>query len=142
MMNSRTIGNILYYYATWGVNVMSNEKSTVSFSKRYGLLFAVLAMLVIFLLPTPTDLTTAGHRMLGILIFAIIVWITEAVSYPVSAAIIATLMCMYTKTCCLHLRPSCIKTVISPFRLRRFLHDCSHPDSKYLGRQHDMPGIL
>lgn len=101
MMNNRTIGNILYYYATWGVNVMSNEKSTVSFSKKYGLLFAVLAMLVIFLLPTPTDLTTAGNRMLGILIFAIIVWITETVSYPVSAAIIATLMFL-----CLGMNPN------------------------------------
>ena len=84
-----------------GVNIMSNEKSTVPFSKKYGLLFAVLAMLVIFLLPTPTDLTTAGHRMLGILIFAIIVWITEAVSYPVSAAIIATLMIL-----CLGMSPN------------------------------------
>lgn len=80
---------------------MSNEKSTVSFSKKYGLLFADLAMLVIFLLPTPTDLTTTGHRMLGILIFAIIFWITEAVSYPVSAAIIATLMFL-----CLGMNPN------------------------------------
>lgn len=80
---------------------MSNEKSTVSFSKKYGLLFADLAILVIFLLPTPTDLTTTGHRMLGILIFAIIVWITEAVSYPVSAAIIATLMFL-----CLGMNPN------------------------------------
>lgn len=80
---------------------MSNEKSTVSFSKKYGLLFADLAMLVIFLLPTPTDLTTTGHRMLGILIFAIIVWITEPVSYPVSAAIIATLMFL-----CLGMNPN------------------------------------
>ena len=84
-----------------GVNIMSNEKSTVSFSKKYGLLFAILAMLIIFLLPTPTDLTTAGHRMLGILIFAIVVWITEAVSYPVSAAIIATLMIL-----CLGMSPN------------------------------------
>lgn len=80
---------------------MSNEKSTVSFSKKYGLIFAVLAMLVIFLLPTPTDLTTTGHRMLGILIFAIIVWITKAVSYPVNAAIIATLIFL-----CLGMNPN------------------------------------
>jgi len=39
-------------------------------------------------LPTPAGLPVAGHRMLSILVFAVIVWMTEAVSYPVSAAVI------------------------------------------------------
>ena len=63
-----------------------------SFFKQYGLLIATIVLVVIFLLPTPAGLTTAGHRMLGILIFAVIVWISETVTYPVSAAVIATLM--------------------------------------------------
>lgn len=71
---------------------MKNETSARPFLQKYGLLFATLAMAAIFLLPTPEGLTTGGHRMLGILVFAVLVWITECVSYPVSAAIIATLM--------------------------------------------------
>ena len=63
-----------------------------SFFKQYGLLIATIVIVLIFLLPTPVGLTTAGHRMLGILIFAVIVWISETVTYPVSAAVIATLM--------------------------------------------------
>ena len=72
-----------------------------SLSKRYGLLLAFLVMAGIFMLPTPADLTTAGHRMLGILVFAVIIWITETVTYPVSATIIATLMIL-----CLGLSPN------------------------------------
>ena len=43
-------------------------------------------------LPTPAGLPVAGHRMLAILAFAVIVWMTEAVDYAVSAIVIATLM--------------------------------------------------
>ena len=71
-----------------------------SFFKKCGLPLAVLAMVAIFMAPTPADLTTAGHRMLGILVFAVIIWITETVTYPVSASIIATLMIL-----CLGLSP-------------------------------------
>lgn len=57
-----------------------------------GLPVAILILAAILLLPTPPELSTAGHRMLGVLVFSVIIWITEAVSYPVSAAIIMSLM--------------------------------------------------
>lgn len=60
--------------------------------KKYGLLAAFIVMALIFAVPTPADLSTAGHRMLGVLVFSVIVWITEAVTYPVSATVIASLM--------------------------------------------------
>jgi anion transporter len=63
-----------------------------SFAKRFGLPLGVVAMVGILLLPTPEGLPVAGQRMLGIFAFAVIVWITEAVSYPVSAAAVMTLM--------------------------------------------------
>lgn len=63
-----------------------------SIAKRYGLLIAFISMLVVLLLPTPQGLPLAGHRMLGILLFAIIVWMTDCISYPVSAAVIVALM--------------------------------------------------
>lgn len=59
---------------------------------NWGLLLAIAVMGVILLLPTPADLPVAGHRMLAILGFAIIVWMTEAIDYAVSALVIAALM--------------------------------------------------
>ena len=63
-----------------------------SFSRRYGLIISVLVLLGIVLTPTPEGLTVAGQRMIAMLIFSIIIWMTEAVSYPISAAIILAIM--------------------------------------------------
>ena len=57
-----------------------------------GLPLAFIVLAFILLVPTPPDLSSAGHRMLGVLVFSVIIWITEAVSYPVSAAVIMSLM--------------------------------------------------
>jgi len=63
-----------------------------SYTKRYGLIMGFIALLVVIFLPTPEGLPVAGHRMLGILVFSIIVWMTDSISYPVSAAVIMALM--------------------------------------------------
>jgi len=57
-----------------------------------ALIIGVIAMVAVLLLPTPADLPVAGHRMLAILVFAVIVWVTEAVSYEASAIMITALM--------------------------------------------------
>jgi anion transporter len=59
---------------------------------NWGLLAAVAALVAILLLPTPANLPVAGHRMLAILAFAVIIWMTEAIDYAVSAIVIAGLM--------------------------------------------------
>jgi anion transporter len=59
---------------------------------HWGLLAAFAALIAVLLLPTPAGLTIAGHRMLAILMFAVIVWMTEAIDYAVSAIVIAALM--------------------------------------------------
>ncbi|GIK79172.1 MAG: anion permease [Pseudorhodoplanes sp.] len=59
---------------------------------HWGLLLAVAALVAILALPTPAGLPVAGHRMLAILAFAVIVWMTEAIDYAVSAVVIAALM--------------------------------------------------
>ena len=59
---------------------------------NWGVLAAVTALVVILLLPTPANLPVAGHRMLAILAFAVIIWMTEAIDYAVSAIVIAALM--------------------------------------------------
>lgn len=67
-------------------------KTSNWFASNWGLIAAVVAMIVVLLLPTPTGLPVAGHRMLAILLFAVIVWMTEAIDYAVSAIVIAVLM--------------------------------------------------
>ena len=57
-----------------------------------GLLIALVAMVAVLLLPLPADLPVAGQRMLAILAFAVVVWISEAVSYEASAIMITSLM--------------------------------------------------
>jgi anion transporter len=61
-------------------------------ANNWGLLLAIAALVAVLLLPTPAGLPVAGHRMLAILVFAVIVWMTEAIDYAVSAIVIAALM--------------------------------------------------
>ncbi|MBB3102977.1 DASS family sodium-coupled anion symporter [Azomonas macrocytogenes] len=63
-----------------------------------GLLVAIAALVGVLLLPLPADLPVAGHRVLAILVFAVIVWITEAVSYEASAIMITTLLAFLVGT--------------------------------------------
>ena len=59
---------------------------------NWGLVLAAVVLLAILLLPTPAGLPVAGQRMLAIFGFAVIVWVTEALDYAVSAVVIAALM--------------------------------------------------
>ncbi len=63
-------------------------------AQNIGFCLAIIVFIAILLLPTPMGLPTAGHRMLGILAFAIIIWMTSAVSYPVSATMITAMMAL------------------------------------------------
>lgn len=63
-----------------------------------GLIVAVVAMLIVLLLPLPAALPVAGQRMLAILAFAVTVWVTEAVSYEASAIMITSLMALLIGT--------------------------------------------
>lgn len=62
------------------------------FMKTYGLPLAAAVFTAVLIAPSPAGLSSAGQRMLAILFFAVVTWITEAVSYPVSATVIASLM--------------------------------------------------
>jgi di/tricarboxylate transporter len=66
--------------------------TAASFKLPLGLVIGVLVMVGVLLLPLPADLPVAGQRMLAILAFAVVVWITEAVSYEASAIMITSLM--------------------------------------------------
>lgn len=62
--------------------------------KWIWLVVAAIAMIVVLLLPTPDALPVAGHRALAVLVFAIVIWVSEAVTYPVSGVIIVGLMAL------------------------------------------------
>ena len=60
--------------------------------KRIGLMAALAALMAIVWMPAAQGLPRAGQVMLGILAFAVIVWMTEALDYAVSAVVIGALM--------------------------------------------------
>ncbi|HXW40567.1 MAG TPA: DASS family sodium-coupled anion symporter [Xanthobacteraceae bacterium] len=60
--------------------------------KNWGLIAAIAVLIAILLAPTPAGLPLAGQRMLAIFGFAVMVWITEAFDYAISAIVIAALM--------------------------------------------------
>ncbi len=51
-----------------------------------------IILIVVLLLPAPSSLPIMAKAVLAILAFAVIMWVTEAVSYPVSATLIIGLM--------------------------------------------------
>ncbi len=57
-----------------------------------GLVIALVALCAVVAWPSAPDLPAAGQVMLGVLAFAIIVWMTEALDYAVSAVVIGALM--------------------------------------------------
>jgi solute carrier family 13 (sodium-dependent dicarboxylate transporter), member 2/3/5 len=58
----------------------------------WGLAAAIAALLAVMALPTPQALPYAGQIMLGLLLFSVILWMTEAVDYAISAVLIVALM--------------------------------------------------
>lgn len=70
----------------------SSVKSKAPSGLSAGLIFALVALIVVLVLPNPEGLPVAGQRMLAVFVFAVIVWITEALDYAVSALVIAALI--------------------------------------------------
>lgn len=63
-----------------------------SLVKRWGLWAAFAVLAIVLLLPQPEGLPIAGQRMLAVFGFAVVVWVTEALDYAISAVIICALM--------------------------------------------------
>ena len=60
--------------------------------KRAGLIAVLVALAAVVLMPSAQGLPASGQVMLGILAFAVLVWMTEALDYAVSAVVIGALM--------------------------------------------------
>lgn len=60
--------------------------------KKYGLWFSLAILVLIIALPTPEGLPIAGHRMLALLVFSVLVWMSGSISFSESAMVILALM--------------------------------------------------
>jgi anion transporter len=69
-------------------------KPAMPLPKLWSLGLAVAVLLAILFAPEFDGLPIAGQRMLAVFGFAIVVWVTEALDYAVSAVVIASLMAL------------------------------------------------
>ena len=72
--------------------VQAGPQPVQASAKLWCLLLAVAVLLLVLVLPTPEALPVAGQRMLAVFGFAVVVWVTEALDYAVSAIVIGALM--------------------------------------------------
>ena len=77
--------------AASGISATSGERPSW-IRANWGLVLGAAVLLVILFLPTPAGLSVAGQRMLAVFGFAVVVWVTDALDYAVSAVVIAALM--------------------------------------------------
>jgi anion transporter len=75
-----------------GAPVQKASGVSQSSRKLIWLVVAILCMLLVFFSGPFAGLSVDGQRVLGILAFAVIVWISEAISYPLSAVAIFTFL--------------------------------------------------
>ncbi len=71
---------------------VSKEQTQGWFKDNWGLALGLAVLLIVLFLPAPAGLSVAGQRMLAVFGFAVVVWITDALDYAVSAVVIAALM--------------------------------------------------
>ena len=65
---------------------------------NWGLVLGVAVLFTMLFLPAPAGLSIAGQRMLAVFGFAVVVWVTDALDYAVSAIVIAALMALLLGT--------------------------------------------
>lgn len=63
--------------------------------KLVWIILGLVLMFAVVLMPTPQGLSVAGQRVLAILVFAVTMWVSEAISYPVSAIAIVAFMLIF-----------------------------------------------
>ncbi len=75
--------------ATHAVPSSSGAKSSL---RIWGLLLGIIALAAIVAMPQPAGLSVAGQHMLGIFVFAVVIWMTEAVEYAASSVMLVALI--------------------------------------------------
>lgn len=65
-----------------------NKKMQLSKKDVFFIIIALLIPVIVYFIPTPEGLTFAGQQMIGILLMAAILWITEPIPLPVTGLLI------------------------------------------------------
>ena len=76
-------------------NKLDSVRQTFSFEswgKKYGLVLALALGILIWLLPTPAGMTVTQHKLLTIFAVAVVLWITIAVNFAVSAFFVVSVL--------------------------------------------------
>jgi solute carrier family 13 (sodium-dependent dicarboxylate transporter), member 2/3/5 len=79
-------------------NAARIPKKPALISVNWGLLLAMAVLAAILYMPQPEGLPVAGQRMLAVFGFAVAVWVTDALDYPVSAIVISALIALLLGT--------------------------------------------
>src|SRR5664280_1589881 len=70
--------NKTFSFETWG--------------KKYGLVIALVLGILIWLLPTPAGMTLTQHKLLTLFAVSVVLWITLAVNFAVSAFFVVSVL--------------------------------------------------
>lgn len=72
---------------------ITKKKSGVeAFLHKWGIPIAIIALVVIFLLPTPEGLSLEGKKALGIFLFALIMWVANTIPIYLTSIIVIMLL--------------------------------------------------
>ena len=63
-----------------------------SWGKKYGLVLAFALGIVIWMLPTPAGMTLTQHKLLTLFVTAVVMWVTIAVNFAVSAFFVVSVL--------------------------------------------------
>ena len=74
------------------VHAASATTTEVSSRKLLTILIGLAIMTAIVMAPTPEGLSLAGQRVIAVMAFVVLMWITEAIPYGVSAVALVFLL--------------------------------------------------
>ncbi len=73
-------------------NQVSQKFSFESWGKKYGVVLAFALGIVIWMLPTPAGMTLTQHKLLTLFAVAVVMWVTIAVNFAVSAFFVVSVL--------------------------------------------------
>jgi sodium-dependent dicarboxylate transporter 2/3/5 len=73
----------------------SAQQGTLSTKELFGIIGAIVAMVVVMMLPTPEGLSPGGHKLAALFLGALVLWSTEALPLAVTVVIVIVLQPLF-----------------------------------------------
>ena len=73
----------------------SAQPGTLSTKELFGIIGAIVAMVVVMMLPTPEGLSPGGHKLAALFLGALVLWSTEALPLAVTVVIVIVLQPLF-----------------------------------------------